>query len=490
MSTFRKPRIPANVWIDRFRLSHGEKYIYPENQEFKSSKKIEIICPLHGSFYQSCKEHIKYGCPECGNKKRKDKRKFSSSEILKKLQESRVNNPYIYTFKSSTPSVKEHVIITCPLHGDFLQIIESHILGQGCPKCYSDSKKYNGSTHIAANEWINRFNEIHCFQYLYTFPDVFNQYSIISATCKVCDSVFDIVPYAHIKGKYRCKQCFPGNRSSYEILICNFLDSLGVEYVKTYRPDWLNGKELDIYVPEFNFAIEFNGSYWHSDKFLDNWYHFDKWKACKQNGIKLLNVWEHYFNKPEKKKIYFHKILHLLQLDNRVYARKCEIKEITRDTYDDFIFENHIEGSVFPYRGMKYIGLFYNDKVLMVAGYGEFYNQSSKSFKWKLQRICTISGITVIGGVSRLSRYIKNDIGDFIFQVTLDTGGSLIKNEISHSDVSLRYWWVKNDSVLSRNQTQISILKRNDDWDNNDTEKSYMEKKGFVKIFDSGVVSI
>ena len=126
----------------------------------------------------------------------------------------------------------------------------------------------------------------------------------------------------------------------------------------------------------------------------------------------------------------------------------------------------------------------------MVAGYGEFYNQSSKSFKWKLQRICTISGITVIGGVSRLSRYIKNDIGDFIFQVTLDTGGSLIKNEISHSDVSLRYWWVKNDSVLSRNQTQISILKRNDDWDNNDTEKSYMEKKGFVKIFDSGVVSI
>ena len=58
-------------------------------------------------------------------------------------------------------------------------------------------------------------------------------------------------------------------------------------------------QELDIYFPEKKTAIEFNGDFWHSDKYMlpnhgmsaDD-YHRQKLAACKQLGITLLFVWE------------------------------------------------------------------------------------------------------------------------------------------------------------------------------------------------------
>lgn len=47
--------------------------------------------------------------------------------------------------------------------------------------------------------------------------------------------------------------------------------------------------ELDIYLPEYNLAIEYNGEYWHKNsQALDNL----KKRLCKDLNIKLLTVWE------------------------------------------------------------------------------------------------------------------------------------------------------------------------------------------------------
>lgn len=47
------------------------------------------------------------------------------------------NNYYSYS-KTVYVSSKSKIIITCPLHGDFLQIPTNHTFGQGCPKCGRD----------------------------------------------------------------------------------------------------------------------------------------------------------------------------------------------------------------------------------------------------------------------------------------------------------------------------------------------------------------
>lgn len=69
------------------------------------------------------------------------------------------------------------------------------------------------------------------------------------------------------------------------------------------------GKELDIYIPSKNLAIEFNGDYWHMNPRLydESYYNpqsqctakekweYDKLKQeeCQTLGIKLMVVWEY-----------------------------------------------------------------------------------------------------------------------------------------------------------------------------------------------------
>ena len=62
--------------------------------------------------------------------------------------------------------------------------------------------------------------------------------------------------------------------------------------LKNY-PLLLNGKELDIYIPEKHIAIEFNGNYWHSSELKDIHYHQEKSLNCLKLGIRLIHIYEY-----------------------------------------------------------------------------------------------------------------------------------------------------------------------------------------------------
>lgn len=63
--------------------------------------------------------------------------------------------------------------------------------------------------------------------------------------------------------------------------------------------DVIPPKEIDIYLPEKKIAIEFNGLYWHSDKFIISNhnmtaydYHYNKFIACAEQDIQIVFIWE------------------------------------------------------------------------------------------------------------------------------------------------------------------------------------------------------
>jgi hypothetical protein len=60
-------KIPISEWIKRFNEVHGKKYDYSLLDT--KDKKIKIICPIHGIFFQAAKSHWRgHGCAKCSEK--------------------------------------------------------------------------------------------------------------------------------------------------------------------------------------------------------------------------------------------------------------------------------------------------------------------------------------------------------------------------------------------------------------------------------------
>lgn len=89
-----------------------------------------------------------------------------------------------------------------------------------------------------------------------------------------------------------CKKCYSNMTSSqYEIELRGFISSLGYEYISNDR-DILCGRELDIYIPDKQIAVEFNGDYWHNVDRQPRDRHYEKFIECYNKGIILVSIFE------------------------------------------------------------------------------------------------------------------------------------------------------------------------------------------------------
>lgn len=108
-----------------------------------------------------------------------------------------------------------------------------------------------------------------------------------------CEKGHEWSPFAYaIGGCPRCAQS--ALVSKQEQGLVDFVCSLiGKSRVRTSVRDVIHPKELDVYVPSRGVAIEFNGTYWHSEENGKHKnYHYDKWLSCKDRDITLISVWE------------------------------------------------------------------------------------------------------------------------------------------------------------------------------------------------------
>ena len=135
---------------------HGKKYDY-SLVDYKNAKtKVIIICKKHGEFKQTPNCHLMgKGCKKCSIIK-------SASIRTKKLEdfinEANLKHDYKY-FYDKTLYIKQNIqsIITCKIHGDFLQTPKDHLSGRGCTKCGNLNKGKNSQGYSRSN-WIKIAN--------------------------------------------------------------------------------------------------------------------------------------------------------------------------------------------------------------------------------------------------------------------------------------------------------------------------------------------
>lgn len=205
-----------------------------------------------------------------------------------------------------------------------------------------------------------------------------------------------------------CTNCnkIDKHQSGKEIMLRNFIEDI---YDGIILPNYrIENKELDIYLPSENLAIEFNGIYWHSELYKGNNYHKIKTDICKSNNIQLLHIWEDdWDNKQDIIKSFISNKLGLNKI--KIGSRKCIIKEI-----DDiliikkFLNENHIQGYV---RSSIKIGLYYNDELVSIMCF------LKNGDSWDLNRFCNKLNTTVQGSASKMLKYFitnySNEITTF-----------------------------------------------------------------------------
>lgn len=483
----------SEQFLQEIKEKHGDCYDLSKVEYINDKVKVCIICQKHGEFFITPQHFLGgEGCRLCGIEKAAITRRKSHSKFLEECDNSHQDGTNYDYSKANYVGDKVPVCIICHetdengnKHGEFWQSPNNHISkSQGCPKC--GRLKSDENRKYTQDEWVEKAKIVHNNKYDYSHTNYINSDEKVAINCSE-HGIFYQKPSNHLM-KQGCPKCFK-EKSGVEREITEYISSLGVEYIENERKI-LNGKEIDIYIPIKKIGIEINGLIWHSDLYgTDDKYHLQKTNDLEKQGIKLIHVFEDEWN--DKHDIVKSRLNNILGVtENKLYARKCEIKEVSSEVASDFLNKNHIQGNV---GSTVKIGLFYNNKLVSLMTFGKerkALGSKGKDGCFEMIRFCNKLNFNVIGGASRLLKYFIKTYNP--------------KQIISYADrrwsqgklyETLGFDFVKNTTpnyfyiVKKRRENRFKYRKDiliKEGFDSNKSEREIMAERKIPRIYDCG----
>lgn len=285
-----------NAFIIKANIVHNNYYDYSKSDY--NENKIKIICPLHGEFLQTSKNHLRGDrCSSC------TKNKKITTEIFIKRACILFNNHYDYSqviYKGFDKKLK----IICPIHGLFEQKASKHLIGQGCLQCGLIKSKL--SQKVTTEDFIKKANKIHDNKYNYLIAKYLTAKEKVEIICFKHGNFWQS-PDSHLRGA-GCPACGKGiNISKAEI---NWLDSLNIHKENRHKTIYIKNKRIivDAYDSKNNTIYEYYGDYWHGNpkvyksedvnkankKTFGYLYEatIKRENLIKDNGYNLVSIWE------------------------------------------------------------------------------------------------------------------------------------------------------------------------------------------------------
>jgi len=473
---YRNSKIQQNssTCLEKFKNIHGGRYDY---SKFTYSGKLEksvVMCSEHGDFEINYANHMRgYGCPKC-SKNRNNFIGRTKEQFLQEVEELYGGLYDLSKFNFVDSNTKG--IVICPKHGEFLKTPKQLITkNQGCLTC-------SGKKKLTLEEIRKKL------KYDYIIPDqeYVNNKSKLEVICPI-HGAWTICAGNLINLEQRCPTC-AGSLSKIEGELREYISTLGVDFIKNDK-NILDGLELDILIPSHNLAIELNGLYHHSDaKNKTDKYHIGKTEGCEDNNIQLLHVFEDEWR--NKRNIWESIISHKLGLsNNRIYARKCQIKIVNKHDKDMFLTDTHLQGSC---PSSTNLGLYYKDQLVSLLTMGK--SRFDKNFEWEILRFSCVLNTSIIGGFQKLIKHfikLKNPKNILTYADRRYSNGDVYRLA-GFSDMSITapnfYYFTRNEGIrYSRMRFQKhklkNILKHYED---ELTESDNMKLNGYCKIWDCG----
>lgn len=243
----------------------------------------------------------------------------------------------------------------------------------------------------------------------------------------------------------------------------------------------INPLELDIYLPDYKLAIEYDGIFYHSEQFKPEGYHIFKTSECEKQGIQLLHIFD-----IDDIDIWKSIISGKLKKNTRIFARKCIVKELSFDETKIFLEENHLQG----FCPSKYrYGLFYNGELVQVMTFGV--SRFNKRYDFELLRLASKKFTSVVGGASKLLKFFRDShTGSIISYSNLRFSSGDVYRKLGFTQLgrtNVNYFYAGHNKILTRNQCQKHRLKDLlESFDQSKTESENMRLNGYFKVFDCG----
>lgn len=320
----------------------------------------------------------------------------------------------------------------------------------------------------------------------FTFIDDISRYdnnvTKLNFRCVQCAHEQEMTLHAFERGQL-CTKCQLFRVSKAQIEIYEYVKECCNDAVLNDR-SILSPKELDVYVPSKNFAIEFNGLYYHSDlNGAESNKHQVKSEECARLNVKLFHVFEDEWK--HKKEIIKSMIDHRLRCSRiKVNARSCELVELTPcEEVKNFFNVSHIDGT-----GGRYDVAFVlrTNNVIVAA----LTLRKPFSKKWKntieVARFSCALNHSIPGAMSRLlfaaTRWAKQQgYAQILSYVDQRFGGHDVYKHadfVKVSETPVRFWWT-DLAKLVRYPRQKFVASSKE----NKTETDVAKEAGVHKIY-------
>lgn len=390
-------QLSQKEYLDRVKKVHFNRYTYDVSTLRRSSDPISAYCQLHGLFTPKLSNHLSgVGCPKCAGK---------GVDWIQRFREIH-GNLFDYS-RVQYKGYKVPVEIGCETHGFFFQTPDNHYRGkQGCPKC--KGKRIRESKQLKLEAFLSRAKKLHGDRFVYVekqFPNVLT--GTVQVICPLHGEFFQN-PVNHLAGKIGCKRC-NNMKSAGEEEVAGYMGFLSP--LQRRNRKLLGGRELDIFVPSKNIAVEYCGMYWHSCKNAEEQNknknnHYKKYFDALQNNVRVITVFESEWKdrKPQVKRL----LRNLLgKSKGSLMARKCRLDRVSHREAADFFDKYHVQGGE---GSGEHYGLFWNNRLVACMRFTFGSNDrgaAAKTACWTLSRYAT--RVQVVGGASKLFKAFLDD---------------------------------------------------------------------------------
>ena len=383
---------------------------------------------------------------------------------------------------------------------------QSNVIKENIIKKYGSYSEHAKSCAVkkSMTSKMNAFNAIKekakslGFTVLSEDPNI-KSYEDIELKCDRCGRIFkryrDSINHYYLRNLPFCPHCDYKNltfRSGGERELVEEIQKFYDDEIRLNKH--ISNYEVDILILDKKIAIDYNGVYWHSEKFKAKNAHKEKKYAIESAGYKFIQIWEDDWKDPVKKEIILSRLKSKLGMAERIFARKCVVKELmTKEETklaNEFLKKNHLQGTA---PSSRKFALVYDGEIVELATFGKtrklvFGNSNGI----ELIRLCTKNGFNIIGGFSKLMKFAVGQLGSSNIisyadcdWVPYEDNGYLKSGFIMVKETGCNYWWSKSGIRENRMNFTKSKLVSNGA-DPSKTENEIMAELGYCKVWGSG----